>query len=285
VTTDRQPPHHNTLTCYVNYGCRLPACIDRYRAYNRSRDAAKKAGQWQPHVDAEPIRQHLRMLNQHGITLHRAAEIAGIGPRSLHPLFQPQNGRRRRHQHTVRAELAEKILAIQPEKTVPGKVDPTGTARRIQACVAIGWPMSYLAPHFNLSDTYIHQLIQRSSKDCLVLATTAAKVADGYERVKTKKPHKHGIRPLDITRARNMAATRGWPPPKYWATRMDVIDDPHFTPEYKVKVADLLTEEATFMANVACLSRDEIATRLGRDRWYIDRLLDGPDQNDMEAAA
>lgn len=279
------PPHHNSLTCYTNYGCRLPECVERYRAWDRQRRAARKAGQWQPHVDAEPVRQHLRTLAEHGITLHRAAEMAGIGARSLHPLFQPQHGRRRRHQHTVRAELAAKILAITPEAATPAKVDPTGTARRIQACVAVGWPMRYLAPHFGLSDTYVHQIIQRSSKDHLLLAATAAKVADGYERVKTQKPHRHGIRPVDVKKARNLAASRGWPPPKYWADRMDVIDDPHFQPEYGLLRAQIIAEEAHWLMTAGRLNREQAAARLGVSLFSVDRALREHPQDGLAVAA
>jgi AraC-like DNA-binding protein len=285
VSTAKRPPHHNTLTCYTNYGCRLPDCAERYREWDRNRRAARKAGQWQPHVEAEPVRQHLRMLNDHGITLHRAAEMAGIGPRSLHPLFQPQTGRRRRHQHTVRTEIAAKILAIRPETVTPGRVDPTGTARRIQALVAIGWPMRYLAAHFGIGDTYVHQIIQRSTKDHLVLAATAEKIAARYEHVKTLQPARHGVRARNVKQARNMAASRGWPPPKYWADRMDVIDDPDFEPEYRKLRAEILAEEAHWLMTAGGLDRDQAAARLGIARFTIDRALREHPQDEQELAA
>lgn len=286
TTTDKPtPPNHDTLTCYVNYRCRLPGCVDRYRAWDRERRAARKAGQWQPHVDAEPIRQHLRTLNAHGVTLHRVSEIAGIGPRSLHPLFQPSTGKRRRVQHTVTTELANKILAITPETATPGLLEPTGSARRIQALVAAGWPMRYIGLQLGFGDTYIHQLIKRSAVGHLVSATTARKITDGYEVLKTRKPVRHGVSSRAVTLARNYAASRGWPPPRYWNDRMDVIGDPHFAPEYKRLRAEILAEEAHWLMTAGGLDRDQAAARLGIARFTVDRALREYPQDDMEQAA
>jgi hypothetical protein len=268
----RTPPHHATRTCYTKYNCRLPDCVQRYYAWDARRRAAQAAGEWQPHVDADPVREHLRTLARHGITLHRAAEIAGIGPRSLHPLFQPENGQRRPIRHTVRPEIAARVLAIDPEKARPAKIDPTGTARRIQALVAIGWPMSHTADHLRLSRTYVHALVKRSTRDHLILASTADKVDDGYLQIKDRRPCRYGITPLMIKKARNLAASRGWPPPAYWDGRMDVIDDPHFAPEYGITRAEILAEEARWLIGGG-LTRDQAAAQLGVSRFYVDRAL------------
>lgn len=285
TTPAKQPPHHETLTCYINYGCRLPDCKERYRAYNQRRDAARKAGEWQPHADAEPIRQHLLKLTEQGVTLHRIAALAGIAHGTLHPLFQPQHGGRRPVRHIVTTELATKILAISPDSATPAQLNPTGTARRIQALVANGWPMRYLARHLDLGGTYVHQFVQRSSKDHLVLATTAEKVADGYERMKDLRPARRGVEPVHVKKARNMAASRGWPPPKYWADRMDAIDDPHFTPEYKKLRAEILAEEAHWLITAGRLSRDGAAARLGVSLFTVDRALREHPQTGQELAA
>lgn len=284
MTTDRQPPHHRTLTCYTNYGCRLPECVERNRAYNRRREAARKTGQWQPHVDAEPVRQHLRMLSEHGITPYRAAEMAGIGPRSLHPLFQPQQGRRRPVRHTVRAEIAQKILAVTPETATPGRINPIGTARRIQALVAIGWPMRHLATQFGFGDTYVHQIIQRSSKGHLILAATAQAVSDGYEKLRFEPPEQHGIGQRVINLATNYAATRRWAPPSYWADRMDVIDDPDFEPMYGVTRREIIAQDAGELMRFG-LDRKAAAERLGVSKAYIDHALREYPQHALEVAA
>lgn len=279
-----EPPHHNTLTCYVNYGCRLPECVDRSRAWVQRRAAAQKAGEWHPHVDAEPVRQHLLMLAEHGITIHRAAGLAGVGARSLHPLFQPKTGRRRPVRHTVRAEIAEKVLAVTPD-TTPGRVAAAGTARRIQALVANGWPMKHLADHFGLSSTYVHQIVKRSTRDHLVLAATATKIAEGYERLKNELPEDHGVGRRVINLARNHAASRRWAPTSYWAKRMDDIDDPHFQPMYGLKRREIVAQDANWVMRTTGLTKAAAAERLGVDKSYIDHAFRDHPQYAVEVAA
>lgn len=280
-----EPPHHKTLTCYANYGCRLPECVDRYRAWRGRREAAIKAGEWQPHVDAEPVRQHLLMLAEHDVSLHRVAAMAGIGLNSLHPLFQPRNGRRRPVRHTVRAEVAAKVLAITPDTATPGRMDPTGTARRLQALVADGWPMRHLGRHLGFGDTYIHQIIQRAADGHLILTSTALTVADGYERLKDKQPKKHGVGQRVINLARNHAASRRWAPTRYWAGRMDVIDDPDFEPMYGVTRREIVAQDAGEVMRFAGLDRAAAAERLGVSKSYIEHAFRDFPQYAVEVAA
>jgi hypothetical protein len=285
TTAVREAPHHRNLTCYVNYSCRLPACVERTRAYYQRREAARKAGEWQPFVDAEPVREHLRTLAEHGITPYRAAAMAGIGARSLHPLFQPRNGRRRTHRHTVRAEIAAKILAVTPDAAAPGRVDPTGTARRICALVADGWPMRHLADQLGFGNTYIHQIVQRAAKGHLVLARTAGLVADGYDRLKDEQPSENGIGQRVINLARNHAASRRWPPTSYWASRMDDIDDPHFEPMYGITRREVIAQDAGELMQIGGLTRAAAAARLGVSKAYVDHAFRDHPEYAIEAAA
>ncbi|GAA0637580.1 hypothetical protein GCM10009535_12490 [Streptomyces thermocarboxydovorans] len=277
--TDRQPPNHNTLTCYTNYGCRLPECVNRYRQWNRNRVDAIKAGQWQPLVDAEPVRRHLRMLGRHGISIRQAAVLAGISPRSLHPLFH------RPVRHTVRPEIARAVLAIDPEQVTPTRVDATGTARRIQALVADGWPMKHLANPLGLYPSYVPALISRSEEGKPIRATTAAKVADAYTRLAGQKPTRHGVSRRLAKQARNYAAARRWPTTGYWADRMDVIDDPHFQPEYGLGKRQIIAQEAHWIMRAGGLDRATAAARLGVDKSYLDHALRDHPEYDLETAA
>jgi hypothetical protein len=279
-----EPPHHNTLTCYVNYGCRRDECTNRYRAWRAHREAAVKAGEWQPHVDAGPVRQHLLMLAEHNITLYRAAAMAGTGLRSLHPLFPPRNGRRRPIRHTVRADIAEKVLAVTPDAALPGRTDPTGTVRRITALVADGWPMRHLSHHFGFGGTYVHQIVDRGNRGHLILSSTALTVIDGYERLKNEQPSEHGVGQRVINLARNHASSRRWPPTSYWAERMDDIDDPHFTPEYGIKRREIVAEDAHWVMTTARVDRELTAARLGVDKSYIDHAFRDHPQYAVEAA-
>ncbi|MEV8548367.1 hypothetical protein AB0L04_00730 [Streptomyces glaucescens] len=274
-----EPPHHRNLTCYVNYGCRLPECADRYREWNRNRATAKRAGQWQPHVDAEPVRHHLRKLEEHGISIRQAATLAGVGARSLHPLFT------RPIRHTVRPEIAAAVLAIDPEQATPTRIDATGTARRIEALVADGWPMANLADHLGVYRSYVHALIRRHEDGQKILASTAAKVAAGYDHLAGKRPAKHGIKQRQIKQARNLAASRRWAPTSYWATRMDVIDDPDFEPLYGVTRREIIAQDAAWVMRTTGLDRHATAQRLGVDKSYLDHAFRDHPQYAVEVAA
>ncbi|MDH3037874.1 hypothetical protein [Streptomyces sp. TRM75561] len=264
---DRQPPHHRNLTCYTNYGCRLPECVDRYRDYNRNYARAMRNGQHRSLVDANPVRQHLQLLQQHGISLRRAAALAGVGACSLHPLF------RRPVRHTVRPEIATAVLAIDPQQVTPSHIDATGTARRIQALVADGWPMAHLADHFGVYRSYVHALIQRSDNGQPILASTAGKVADAYEQLAEKRPARNGVNPRLVKRARGLAASRRWPPTSYWADRMDVIGDPHFQPEHGLTKREVIAREAHWLMQHGGLDRAAAAARLGVHKSYIDHAI------------
>ena len=271
-----EAPHHRNLTCYTNYGCRRPECADRYREWNRNRTNAKKAGQWQPHVDATPVREHLLLLADHGISLRQAAELAGTGYQTLYALF------RRPVRHTVRPEHAAAILAINPDETTPRKVDTAGTRRRIQALVADGWPMAHLADHLGVYRSYVHELARRDGKQ-RTLATTAQKVADGYERLARMRPARHGVNKRLYKQARNLAASRNWPPTTYWATRMDVIDDPHFEPMYGLTRGKLLAADARELFTHG-VPAEQAARRLDISLKYLQQVLSRyPEQTELAA--
>ncbi|MFD5910290.1 hypothetical protein ACFWHL_16385 [Streptomyces massasporeus] len=272
-------PHHNNLTCYTNYGCRLPECLERYRAWNRNRTSAKRSGQWQPHVDADPVRHHLRTLEEHGISIRQAATLAGVGARSLHPLFT------RPVRHTVRPEIAAAVLAIDPEQVTPTRIAATGTARRIQALVADGWPMAHLADHLGVYRSYVHALIRRHEDGQKILASTAGKVAEGYEQLVGKRPARHGITPRQLKQARNLAASRRWPPTTYWADRMDVIDDPDFQPLYGVTKREIVAQDAHELIRWGGLNRETAAARLGVSKAYVDHAFRDHPEYAVEAAA
>lgn len=267
------PPNHDTLTCYTNYRCRRPACVQRARDWERNRRAALKAGQWQPFIDAAPVRDHLILLLARGVSLCRVGELAGLGPHFLYSFLPPKNGRRRPVRHTVSPDVAQKVLAIDPDTANPAITEPTGTVRRLQALVANGWPMSHLATRLAVTPTYVSALIKRGENNRPVLAATAQKVAATYTQLSDRRPTHGGVQPGQAKRARNLAAANGWPNTRYWATRMDVIDDPHFEPDYGRTKAQILAEDARWLMAKSGLDREQVAERLGTSRSYIDRVL------------
>ncbi|MFD5940219.1 hypothetical protein [Streptomyces griseus] len=283
TTIRREAPHHNTLTCYTEYSCRLPACVERKRLWQVEVRRRQREGTWQPFVDAQPVRTHLLNLRAQGISSNRVAAVTGLDKATLRAFVPPIGaGKRRPVRHQVRPEVAAKVLAVTVETLRAHDIDGTGTRRRIQALAAAGWPFRRLDIHLGLSAQYIGDLVRRTENDLLVRANTADGVAEGYEKLRDQRPSRYGIKPHIIRRVRTQAAERRWPTQKYWDQFPGAIDDPDFTPEYKVTQAEILAEETRWLIETAGLTRTEAAERLGKHRSYIDRVLG---QADLKAAA
>lgn len=265
----RQAPHHNSLTCYANYGCRRPDCVERKNAWARNRDHALRAGTWQPLQDATPVRNHLRTLLNSGLTQQRIAALAGVPHQSITDLIHGRSNRshRRGLRHRTTPEFAAKILAVDPAES-PARVDATGSRRRIRALVAAGWPLLHIGRQLGLNPQRPEQILKQER----VYATTRDIITDGYVRLAAVRPERRGV-PKDKARwSRERARANRWPGPKYWDQHPGAIDDPHFTPLYRVTRAEILAEDARWLAAYG-LDRGDIARRLGVDRSYVDKVL------------
>lgn len=275
MTTAAEAPHHNTLTCYTNYRCRRPECTARYHAYEQARKQAQKAGLPSTDlVDATPVRRHILRLTATGIGPYSIAAATGIRPQTIHDIIRPQPSRGVGRRYRVTPQLADKILAITPDNATPLRVDATGTHRRIQALVAAGWPQQTIARHAGLSSQYLSALLQRTS----IYATTAQAIAKTYNELSQQRPSRAGIDKLQSKKARNRAASHGWPTPKYWAQHPDLLDDPHFVPE--ASRTEQIANDAAWLLDSG-LDRNQIAQRLGVSRDYIVKAL----RQTQEAAA
>ena len=286
ATARREPPHHETLTCYANYGCRLPECVERKRAWARSRDRSMRAGTWQPLIDAAPVREHLGRLLEAGLTRQGIAESAGIDHASLVGLTHHRlKGRSKRHR--VSPVLAAKILAVNVDTVSAGRVDATGARRRIQALVAAGWPLVHIARQLGMDANRPDQIliVQR------IYASTRSQIYAGYERLRTRRPERNGVPKGKARYSRNRGAANRWPTPSYWVDRMDVIDDPDFEPLYGVTRREQIAQDAHWVMTTVGLSKADTADRLGVSKSYIEHAFrDHPqyapvDARDLEAAA
>lgn len=96
------------------------------------------------------------------------------------------------------------------------RVDAAGCRRRIQALVAIGWPMDVLAARVGESPSAIRHVIYRK----YVYLPTVRKVTRLYDELSMIQG------PSNLSRL--AAARKGWPPPLAWDD--DLIDDPTAVP-------------------------------------------------------
>jgi len=279
-TADRQPPHHNTLTCYTNYGCRLPECVERKNEWARQRDRAMRAGTWQPLEDAAPVREHVRRLMDAGLTPQRIADLAGTDRLSVTDLTHSR-GSRRGLRHRTTPEFAAKILAIDPAAVSAARVDAIGSKRRIQALVAAGWPLLHIARQLGMNEQRPEQILRQTR----VYATTHTLIVDGYPRIAALRPEKRGVPRVKARLSREWAKANRWPNPGYWADRMDDIDDPHFEPMYGITRRELIAKDANELMRFSGLDRETAAERLGVDKSYVDHAFRDHPEYAIEVAA
>lgn len=283
-----EAPHHRNLTCYVNYECRRPDCVDRYNAHERDRRRQKRQGTYARYTDAAPIRAHVHQLLAAGASARNIADRADVADKTVRDLLPTRaDGTRTPLKHRMLTTNAHKILAIRPEDVIPRYVSAVGTLRRAQAAITDGWPMTHLAEQAGMHPSYISNLLLRADTidDLKVYGTAAHAIARVYDDLRGKKPERHGISRKGAAAARRYGKTRNWPPTSYWDQFPGAIDDPHFIPEYGKLRAQIIAEEAAWLMTIGRLNRDQAAARLGIARFTIDRALREHPQDGLEVAA
>lgn len=264
TTAVRTPPEHGTLSRYKYHKCRCSACTDRNRTYQRNARRQQAYGRWQPYTDAEPVRQHLRTLMAAGISFYRVADMIDTDYANLTGILYAKGGKQPRRK--IRTETATLILAISPDTHVtPQRVDATGTRRRLQALVVMGWPQLRLSRLLGRNGGgTLHGLLTAE----YVYSTTAQAVTQLYGRLHAADPETHGVSATSAMRARAYSRRNGWHGPLAWD---DNIDDPAAQPdttevpdpELKRDELAALRREEIWLLATAGESNDEIARRLG----------------------
>ncbi|WP_424891849.1 hypothetical protein [Streptomyces sp. XH2] len=210
-------------------GCRCYTCGWAVAQYNDAREHAIRRGQWQPYVDAEPVRQHIRNLQECGLGLRNIAAAAGVDRKRLQAVLNGRPDRGTPPQVQVRPALAAAVLAVEPTLDNFGAatlINAVGTTRRLQALVAAGWPQHRLAVRLRMTDTSFGATIHRDR----VIARTARAVLCLYGELWRTDPRQLGVDNQAYSRARNHAAARRWAPVSAWDD--DTIDDPAAFPEW-----------------------------------------------------
>ena len=250
---------------YARYrldGCRCYTCGWARAQYEDNRQRAIQRGTWQPYVDAEPVRVHIRHLQACGMGLRAIAAAADIDRKRLQGILTGRPERGTGPQEQVRPVLAAAVLAVEPtlENLAPSTlINPVGTRRRIQALIANGWPQQSLAARLNMTPSNFGAMIHREH----VLVRRALQVRALYDELWRADPAQHGATAAGISRARKTAAANSWPPPGAWDD--DTIDSPEATPqtgsEQKPNRDAIRREEIQHLISFSH-SEDEIAKRL-----------------------
>jgi hypothetical protein len=210
-----RPHRHGTRTAYVKDQCRCTQCRAANSAASKTAYRDRVLGRSAPFIDASPVRAHIETLREAGIGFERIAQLAGISSSHVRELV-PHARTGRRPIQRVRPETAQRLLAIavtDANRASRSHVDVTGTRRRLQALVAIGWTQQALAAELGRSTSSL----TRSMTSETVTAGTACLVGELYEHLWDKQPkHATNDELAAINAARALAASRGWPPPMAW---------------------------------------------------------------------
>lgn len=283
----KQADHqHGTRTAYVLDKCRCRPCIDASSAAERRRQKLKAFGRYDAgRVDAGPVREHILMLAEHGLGLKRVAKLAGVSNSTLGNVVYGRTERGEGPQKRLERRTAEAILAVKPGVEIAAcgaRVDATGTHRRLQALVAIGYSISSLGRRLGILVSNMDGPMGASAE---VTAATARKVRELYDELWNQPYHPDEWKlKVAASRARNLAKARGWAPPMAWDD--DAIDDPTARPEgivtsnrTRMRREDI-AEDVHDLLRAGCGAAD-IAERIGMAASDVARILDRAGRHDL----
>ncbi len=249
-----------------------------YARWQVKRRQLKKLGQWQPFVDAEPVREHLRKVNALGMPYYEVSKQVGLAQEnSIQYLMWGRGpygpGRQ------VRRETAELIMSYWPSlEDFPdtARIDSTGTRRRVQALATLGWSRSVIGERIGTRSDNFRKALGRDR----VTAQLARRVAAVYDELWDQDPLTHGVSKTSVVRTRADAVRAGWASPLAWDD--DTIDDPAAVPQTDA-VEPILSEGG----NLAARWLMGEAVVLGRDdrREVLQHLFEWTNQSTEEIAA
>lgn len=276
---------HGTRSAYVLDRCKCRPCLDANSAAERKRERERLYGRYEERLDSAPVREHIIMLRENGVGLKRLAQITGVSTSTLGNIVYGRTERGEGPQKRIERMTAEKILAVQPgidAFAAGAKIDATGTHRRLQALVAIGYSISSLGRHLGIDVTNMNGVMGGRGE---VTAETARKVRALYDELWNQPNNPDEWRDkIAASRARNLAKARGWAPPMAWDD--ETVDDPTAQPEGMVTSSrkshrrEEIAEDVHDLLRAGCGAAD-IAARLGMAATDISRILDRAGRHDL----
>ncbi|MFF5261325.1 hypothetical protein ACFY4C_20475 [Actinomadura viridis] len=232
----RRSPEHGTRARYVRGPnehdqpgpCRCTPCRKANTADQNNTYRLKAYGQWKPYAAAAPVRAHVESLVAQGLKPKRIARLAGVAPPTLARVLHGDPNRNTPPPTRVKTSTAEAILAVRmvlEDLPDAARIDPTGTRRRIQALVTMGWSLTKLAERSGIHRTNFSLLIHATG----VRADTARKVRALYDALWDKEPPMGSARDqVSVGKARAWASRQGWASPLAWDD--GDLDDPAARP-------------------------------------------------------
>ncbi|WP_331763210.1 hypothetical protein OG571_47650 (plasmid) [Streptomyces sp. NBC_01369] len=281
TSTERE---HGTYAKYKLDFCRCYRCSFACSEYNRNRERAILYGTWQPYVDAEPVRDHVRVLLEFGMGWKQAAAVAGLAQTVVARLMYGQPKRGVAPSRGVRSKTASALLAVEPtlQNLAPSAcIDGTGTRRRLQALVVAGWPQSRIGERMALTPGNFGRVIRAPR----VTVRMALAVMAVYDELWQADPRAHGVDNQGYNRARNHGAARKWAPVGAWDD--DTIDDPAAEPDRGENVSQTtaLAENALWLVEQHGYTRQTAADRLGVSKAALEKAISRTSQSAQDQSS
>lgn len=145
---------HGTRVKYVIEKCRCLPCTVAAREYNRAdyRRKARPDETYVAYVSATKARQHLQMLQTHGIGYKTVAELTGLAPSTLGKILWPSRYRGMGKSRGIRPETETKVLSVQPEHVAGGQqTDGTEFWRMYDELRARRFPRIWIARQLGMN--------------------------------------------------------------------------------------------------------------------------------------
>lgn len=215
------PPHGTSARAYGSPGyrppCKCTPCRDARRRAEKRAKYNRTVGR-SPFVSPEKAREHLAQLHEK-LSWPDLVAKTDIPLANLLTLYS--GGRTK-----IRVATEQRILNVPlPAHASPGKViDPTGSARRLQALLAAGHSLRTVASHADTNKDVLRKICNGDRGG--VRQSLAVRIARAFDTLADvpKPTGKHA------QRTRNVALSRGWAPVGAWDA--DTIDDPNAIPEW-----------------------------------------------------
>lgn len=239
-------------------------------------------------IDSTPAREKIALLREHGWSIHRIGAAVDVPASTVQRISCGGVGSRA-YGPTVNAIAA---LAV-----IDGRlsIDSTGTGRRLQALVRIGWSYDEISRLSGINDETLRKVATRPR----VAVGVAAAVAGVYDDLY----HSDGPSILAMLGGHR----RGFAPPDAWGE--DTIDDPNAEPYVGVAAADEVLTERVVAGKVNAhtgrkvfvppqdrveavrrmlhlgIAPSTMALRIGTSKAVVDRLIVQVRSESEEAAA
>lgn len=248
----------------------MSGLVESYAAWKRNRTRMIAYGRWDPFRPAADAEAIISTLRGYGMSIETIAAASGVSIPTVSALAYENSSYRRGKVTVATLERLRRVSLDYTGLPPAAKVAAAGTARRIHALQAIGWPLSAMARALGVSTQAVQQMTRRDK----VTAGNAAAVKALYDtRSMTFGPS---------TVTRNHAARAGYAPPLAWDD--DTIDDPAAEPAGleggRQKSRDQLVEDVTeLVADGATVA--SACARLGKDRRNLERTLQRAGRHDL----